>query len=385
MAKFYGQFMVDSFKRQMKENRKIEELILMFATHATGVLKKESTLTGDSWKFELNNHIALFVKLLRESLRGLNHVSPELLGRLDMYAAKLGPNQSSDSGYESSSTSRDRDSVSSLTISGSISDMTLVKIVASLFKVEDYSVQKEVDQLRATCTEKAALTDLKTCLKNINAGAPFPGRREDFETEEAWHHWKTLEATQLQQMVVAMVQLNPELAKSTPTDLLPSVGSSVRPTSSRHGSVSSRLSLVDYVDVTAPEDGEEDDIQVGHHFTFIPPNPRRFYKRLLELCLIADLELMLSPEVDDNDEVSLGILSSAHVDLLNECAMRWRIGHPYRASCFLDLVKQFYERNDVPLECIPEALQNVVRAMHDIELDKWTAQDVRVSYLVHVL
>ncbi|KAE9403735.1 hypothetical protein BT96DRAFT_955844 [Gymnopus androsaceus JB14] len=384
MGKFYGQFMVDTFKRQMKENRKIEELILMFATHATGVLKKEPTLAGDSWKFELNNHIAIFVKLLRESLRGLNHVSPELLGRLDMYTAKLAPAQSNDSGYDSSSTSRDRDSTASLVISGNISDMALVKTVASLFKISESAVQKEVDSLRATCTEK-------TCLKNINANAHFPGRREDFESESAWQHWKTQETTQLQQMMVAMVSFNPELAKSTPIDVLPSVAtsssSSARPgslysqtQSSRQGSIGSRLSLHglggDFVDVTAPEDGDEDDIEVGHHFTYIPPNPKRFYKRLLELCLIADLEVMLSPEVDDNDEVSLGILSSTHIDLINECAIRWRIGHPYRASCFLDLVKQFYERNDVPLECIPEALQNVVRAMHDIELEKWPLQDV---------
>lgn len=157
MGKFYGQFMVDSFKRQMKENRKIEELILMFATHATGVLKKEPTLAGDSWKFELNNHIALFVKLLRESLRGLNHVSPELLGRLDMYTAKLAPAQSSDSGYDSSSTTRDRDSTASLVISGSVSDMALVRTVASLFKISESAVQKEVDSLRATCTEKVRI------------------------------------------------------------------------------------------------------------------------------------------------------------------------------------------------------------------------------------
>lgn len=229
-------------------------------------------------------------------------------------------------------------------------------------------------------------------MKNINAGVPFPGRREDFESEAAWQHWKTQETTQLQQMMVAMVSFNPELAKSTPSDVLPSVGtssSSTRPgsvysqnqPSSRHGSISTIHGVGgDFVDVTAPEDGDEDDIEVGHHFTYIPPNPKRFYKRLLELCLIADLEVMLSPEVDDNDEVSLGILSTTHIDLINECAIRWRIGHPYRASCFLDLVKQFYERNDVPLECIPEALQNVVRAMHDIELEQWPLQDVRILF-----
>ena len=41
----------------------------------------------------------------------------------------------------------------------------------------------------------------------------------------------------------------------------------------------------------------DDDIPVGHHFTFIPPNPRKYYKRLLEHCLLADLEAMLSPSV----------------------------------------------------------------------------------------
>ncbi|THU97847.1 hypothetical protein K435DRAFT_828529 [Dendrothele bispora CBS 962.96] len=379
MAVFYGQFQVDSFKRQMKENRKIEELILMFATHATGVLKKEPTLSGDGWKLELNNQISKFVKLLRDCLRNLHHVSPELLGRLDMYTAKLAPSAASDSGYDSAS---NRDSSSSFTISGSVSDMPLVRSVAALFKLSENAVQKEVDQMRTLCTEKAALNDLKTCLKNINAAVPFPGRREDFDSDAAWHTWRTLETTHLQQMMLAMVQFNPELAKSTPSDVLPSTsgarpGSLYSETPARNASIGSRRSLynIDSIDTSAPDDENDEEIQAGHNFTYIPPNPKRFYKRLLEMCLLADLEIMLSPEVDDNDEVSLGILSPAHIDLINECALRWRIGPPYRAACFLDLVKSFYERNDVPLECIPEALQNIARALHDTELDKWPVAD----------
>ncbi|KAL0578062.1 hypothetical protein V5O48_003924 [Marasmius crinis-equi] len=357
MAKFYGQFMVDTFRRQMKENRKIEELILLFATQATGVLRKEPTLSGDMWKVELNKHIALFVKLLRECLRNLNHVSPELMSRLDVYSAKLAPAYS-DSGYESSA-SRDREPSSSVSISGSVNDMEL-----------------------------AALTDLKTCLKNINAGAPFPGRREDFDNDGAWHHWKTLETTHLQQMVLAMVQFNPELAKSAPTDALPApYTAGARPGSiythdnpsptGRNPSISigNRRSLYANADYDDTLGGDDEDIEVGHNFTYIPPNPKRFYKRLLEFCLLADLEAMLSPDVDDNDEVSLGILSPPHIELINECALRWRIGHQYRAACFLDLVRQFYERNDVPPECVPEALQAVTRALQDTEMDKWPVSD----------
>ncbi|KAJ7468448.1 hypothetical protein FB451DRAFT_373271 [Mycena latifolia] len=389
MAKFYGQFLVDSFKRQMKENRKIEELILMFATHATTVLKKEPTLAGDGWKLELNNQIAVFVKMLRECLRSVNHVSPELLSRLDTYTAKLAPSQSSsDSGYDSASTSH-RDSISVPTVSGSVADMQLVGVVASLFRIPESEVQREIDGLRGICTEKAALTDLKTCLKNLTAGSPFPGRREDFDSDAAWQHWRALETSTLQQLMVAMVQFNPELAKSTPAETAASSGYGGRPASSysaydpptRNGSIGSRRSF--YASAGLDSNGEtlqdevvgDDEIPVGHHFTYIPPNPKKYYKRLLEHCLLTDLEIMLSPEVDDNDEVSLGILSAPHLDLINECALRWRIGHPYRAVCFLDLVKQFYERQDIPMECIPEALSHVSKVMSDMDLEKWPVQD----------
>ena len=161
----------------------------------------------------------------------------------------------------------------------------------------------------------------------MNIGAPFPGRREDFDSEAAWQNWRIIEASQLQQLMDIIVQFNPELAKSTPNDVIP----------------------------------------IGHHFTFIPPNPKKFYKRLVEYCLTSDLELMLSP---------VGILSHAHIELINECALRWRIGHPYRATCFLDLVKQFYERNDLPMECILEALQSVTKVIQETELGLWPVQDV---------
>jgi hypothetical protein len=81
------------------------------------------------------------------------------------------------------------------------------------------------------------------------------------------------------------------------------------------------------------------DMPGGHHFIFIPPNPKKFYKRLVEYSLTSDLEVMLSPEIDNNDEVSLVILSPGHIEFINECAIRWKIGHSYRAACFLDLIK----------------------------------------------
>jgi hypothetical protein len=158
MAVFYGQFKNDAFKRQMKENRKIEELILMFATHATSVLKKEPSLVGDGWKIELNSQISQFVKILRECLRNLSYVSPELLARLDIYAAKLAPSQTaSDSGYDSASTSNRDSFAPPSSHTHSIRDMTFVRLVGRLWKLSDLALQRDVDQYRQFCTEKASI------------------------------------------------------------------------------------------------------------------------------------------------------------------------------------------------------------------------------------
>jgi hypothetical protein len=220
-------------------------------------------------------------------------------------------------------------------------------------------------------------------LKNIAANEPFPGCREDFDTDPAWQYWKTLETSHLSQLMVVLVQFNPELAKSTPNDVLPkrlSARGSLHTPAGRSGSVSSRKSIVaisqNLTEADFEEEEDDEEVQVGHNFTYIPPNPKKYYKRLLELCLEADLAAMHDPNVNDDDQVSLGILSHSHIELINECALRWRISQPYRAACFLDHIKHLYERNEVPLDCVPEALGGISKVMNEISFEKWTINDV---------
>jgi hypothetical protein len=229
-------------------------------------------------------------------------------------------------------------------------------------------------------------------LKNINAGVPFPGRREDFESDTAYQAWRNTETTHLSQLMVIMLQFNPELAKSSPTESVASSQSpatSSRPESaysldrardSRAGSISSRFSFAmgsqNTLESVADTIREEDDeVPVGHHFTYIPSNPKKFYKRLVERCVEADLEAMAT--LPEDQEVSLGILSPRHIEVINECAVRWRISQSYRVSCFLDIMRYMYEREEVPLECIPEALQMIQKTIQETELLRWPKADVR--------
>lgn len=111
-------------------------------------------------------------------------------------------------------------------------------------------------------------------------------------------------------------------------------------------------------------------------FTFIPPNSQKYYKRLVEICVDHDLRAMATLEGDE--EVSLGIVSASHLELLDECAVRWRVGSPYRVTCSLDVIKYKYEREEVPLECIPEAMQMVGKTAEELPLDDWMMEDVRL-------
>lgn len=160
MGLFYGTLQNEKFLRQLKDSRNIEELILKFSSDAANLLKKDQSLSGGGWTPELDKHIALFVQLIRECLRGLSHVPPELTQRLDTYAIKFTPQQQSstaysDSGYDSGSTNRDRDSVGSPNRkSRNIVDMSLVLTVARLFKIPEHNLQAEVDNIGKFCTEK---------------------------------------------------------------------------------------------------------------------------------------------------------------------------------------------------------------------------------------
>ncbi|RDB29924.1 hypothetical protein Hypma_014058 [Hypsizygus marmoreus] len=99
-------------------------------------------------------------------------------------------------------------------------------------------------------------------------------------SEAAWNHWKTLETMHLHQLMSPPPLWHAQF---------------------RNGST---LGDVD----------EDKEIPVGYHFTFIlPRNPRKFYRRLLGYWLVADMETTLSPGVDDNDKVSLGILSPTYM------------------------------------------------------------------------
>ncbi|KAJ1301450.1 hypothetical protein OPQ81_008708 [Rhizoctonia solani] len=368
VAVFWGNFKDPKFVKQMKDNRRIEELILMYVTSSTTILKKDKLLAeADGWKPELNKQVAIFIRILRETLRGVHHVPPELNSRLDMYANKVAVPKEEPASGPSSAVSRkpprERDSWVQVPPESSIADMPLVQTIGRLFGIEDAELQKDVNAAAKVCTDKAAIVDLKTCLKNITVGMPFPGRREDFQSDAAYNHWKTTENSQLSQLMVAMIRHNPALAKFTPSEISSTVANAVatRPESiyadssggigGRHDSISNRFSTISIGDSDADEPADS--------FTYIPSNPKKAYKRLVELCVDADLSAMPA-------------------EPRNHQRVRNALENPPNVPCgmFFDIVRYKYEREEVPLDCVPEALQVVNKTISETALDLWPVPDI---------
>jgi hypothetical protein len=136
------------------------------------------------------------------------------------------------------------------------------------------------------------------------------------------------------------------------------IGSPIERTLSSHASLS-RLAMDNAIDFTSPSGTHENDDEQLQGWVALYLHPAEPSQVPQTPCCQKDLQRMLSPEVPGNEEVSLGILSQPHLDLLEECALRWRMGHAYRAMCFLDLVQEFSSRKVYRSMCPRSAERSV--------------------------
>lgn len=166
-----------AFQRQMKESRKIEDLILPFVTTATKALKKEDELADGAWKWELNNQIALFLDLLSDSLYAVGPIPAELSTRLESYRTRLkapDPPPSSEKG-SSDRGHGERSDAESVRSGRSVRRETVEGLreretehVAALFGVMDEELEQRLKSLQGVCTEQAALEDLKVSTPSLH-------------------------------------------------------------------------------------------------------------------------------------------------------------------------------------------------------------------------
>ncbi len=376
-AAFFNAFSEPSFKKRMEKDRRVEDLVLIFFSNATKELSKGKQPGDDAWKLMVDRHLALFVRLVSLVLKDHDWVRdrPDLTSRLATLESKL---LAHDQDLAAAPT---RNGVSGGTtieveipLSYDVKDMPLVQIVARIFGLRNTMVQSDINKYRSVWTEKAALQDLKTYQMFLNLNSRKTLRSDDFDLDEAYDQWKKGEIHDLSQMMLTIMQSNPELAKST-TGSLPQFnhranGSDVsdiqypdRRTSDYSESSSYIIDQpVDMTNLSSRSQSPESSLDDDKTFIFMPPDTRCYYRFIVAQALAYDLndkDLQAPTTEGSNDSPPAKLLSKQSNELINEICLRWRIPYVSRIILFLDVVHEKFVDQEILLDTLDAAFNFV--------------------------
>ena len=358
------------FKTQMEKGRRAEDLMLIFFSNTTKELSKGKPAHDDGVKRMVDRHVALFVRLMSLILKehGWATDRPELASRLATLEDKLLKHDENLSSLEGDGAGTTIEEI--VPLSYAVKDMAMVKAVARTFGLTNTMAESDVTKNRPMWTEKAALQDLKTYQTHLNLHTRRTLNGEDFDTIEAYELWKKAEGPELSQMILAIMQVNPELAKSTSGSSLPQFSphtNGTSPTDFHYSEISRTLSqpenLSSYV-LDLPADMSnlnltEEAADAGNEdllYTFIPADPRSMFRFILLRALSHDLK---DESLQNGAETGPKMLSKDSTDLLNELAARWRIPKFSRVVLFLDVVGEMFVNQEINLEQLDHAFNYV--------------------------
>jgi hypothetical protein len=403
-AEAYTAFTEQGFRRRMDKERRVEDLVLIFYSNATKALQKGKAPDDDSWKPLVDRHVALFVRLISNTLKdhGNDKDRPELMSRLSTLESKLLTNDQDlfiDSVDGAGGTSIEVVAP----LSFDVKDMPMVQVVAKIFGLRNSQVQSDVDTNKNIWTEEAALADLKAYQHCLDDNTKRTLRSDDFDLEEAYLAWKKAEAPDLSRMMAEILHARPELVKTSSgsnkplpplqsssmsaedqaySDLARTISSPVDPNAS--------YAFDQPVDMSALSLGDD---QAGRiyleeaTYTFIPPDPRSFYRSILMHAMTFDQ--LHAPRATDGP-VATAPLSKASIELLTELCVRWRIPQFSRLVLFLDVAAQKFLDQEIGLEELDTAFEFVKNpppetkranthshsaSLTSIDQSLWTVQD----------
>jgi hypothetical protein len=404
-AVFLNAFKDPSFRKNMDKDRRVEDLLLIFYSTATKELQKGKAPGDEHWKLMVDRHVALFLRLISSTLKDHDWTKdrPELTQRLATMEKKLLVHDQDLSAENQRNGGQGGTTVEvEIPRSYEVKDMPLVLVVSRIFAVGYSDVQADITRYKAVWTEKAALQDLKTYQAQLSLMTKNTLNSDDFDTEEAYEAWKNQEVPDLSQMILAILQSNPELAKSSPGGSVPQFKPNVSLdpgySDSRNGSISSENGSSYVIDQPVDMSGLHirSDSSDNTSYTFIPSDPRATYRAILNEALTYDLaDADLQPTEATSEEPEIKLLSKQSAELLNEIALRWRIPQFSRLILFLDVVREKYINQDISLDTLDAAFNYTKeppptdpksRRMSQIPVQdslfdrtKWTIQDYALN------
>lgn len=407
-AEAYTAFAEPGFRRRMDKERRVEDLVLIFYSNATKSLQKGKAPDDDSWKIMVDRHVALFVRLLSNTLKDSGEKDrPELMSRLATLENKLLTN---DQDLTTTAGQKDGATIEVITpLSYDVKDMLMVQTVARIFGLTNSQVQTDLDENKGVWTEQAALVDLKSYQHHLEAGEGGTLTSDDFDLDEAYQDWKKHETPDLSQMILDILHVRPDLTKSSgggvgggggmDKDFPPISPVTSASDDSRFSGlvktlsspIASRKSIIwdqppDVSALSLQEEPTRSELEDGS-YTFIPSEPRAFYRSILMHAMTFD---QLHSNQDSDGPVVTAPLSRASLELLTELCVRWRIPQFSRLVLFLDVAAQKFVDQEISLEELDNSFEFIKNppaetrragththsvGLESYEQSQWTLQD----------
>lgn len=352
-AEAYNSFGSPAMQKLIDKDRKLEGVVMTFYSAATKSCRPGAgdPATDDSWKLLVDRHVAMFVRLVGSILKdmGSDRDKPELMSRLKTLENKLLTNDQNlfvDTGQDGGKYIE-----VDVPLTHDVKDMPLVQVVARLFGMSNSDVQSHIDSQRPNWTEDAALRDLKSYQQRLNAGMNGTLQSRDFDIDEAFQDWKRAEAPHLSAMMKDILTAKPQLVRLSSANLAfekplpasptsgygedPGFADFTRALSSPDSGFSldhrlslGSLSLDDTSSIRSVDDA---------HYTFIPLDPREYFKTIAKYALEFD-----SMHGGGGGEENVGPFSKQSMDLLTELSVRWRLPQFTRLVVFAELAAAKY-------------------------------------------
>ena len=383
-AAFLNAFKEYHFRKSMEKDRRVEDLLLIFFSNATKEMQKGRAPEDDSWKLVVDRHVALFVRLIISTLRDHDWARErsELMSKLQTTERKLLMHDQRLATSQTNGGSRTMTVEVEVPRTYEVKDMSLVKTVSRIYNVSYDQVQSEINDKRAVWTEQAALKDLKEYHTSLNLNNKKTLNSDDFDLEEAYEIWKKSEIPDLSQMMLAIIQSNPELARTNTVSAANTLSQSKRFSIAQSESTLSDMSRnvsdnsdssssfaldpsLDVSNLFIKDDitrSAEDEVS----YTFIPYDPRSLYRAVLWEALTHDLnESKLRDSEGNNERPPSVLLSEDSKDLLNEISFRWRVPQFSRIVLFLDVVREKFDQQDIDLDGLDAAFNYIKEPQAD--------------------
>ncbi|KAJ2558755.1 hypothetical protein EV175_000647 [Coemansia sp. RSA 1933] len=339
------------------ETGTISDLINVFSEQAHVVCVRHGIISEPDATNTVESQLSRFVKLLRSVLQAKAHTSREaglaLLKLDDVPETQISGGSAVLQVAQAPASADERGRSGSVATDKPVQAELVSTWIKNAFQAPEAEHAQVVSELKREVSQDTATQDLRMCLLVLKKDLSFAGKPDQFRTPHAYRVWKDREITSLEQLIHTY---------------------SVRQSFMSGENISAGRLKLEASAIEALGDEE-----ISSAFEYIPTHAAQHYRDIIQLAISHDIVSALAATSDsasgtasiNSGSVGAIQLSNAAKELLKQLAISWRISAPFRETCYLDIMNDYYEQGVLPESYLLDAFIKVERIVHLMDPHDW--------------